>query len=116
MAKRKYREPDLIFNFSENHPEPGEKYYKSADLVMEVVSDDRHSRERDYQQKREDYAEAGIKAYWIVDPQEQRITVLALAGAQYVEHGAFGAGSTAESRLLEGFSVNVAATFAAGKL
>jgi Uma2 family endonuclease len=115
LAKRKYREPDLIFNFSENHPKPEERYYKTADLVMEVVSDDRQSHERDYQKKREDYAEAGIKEYWIVDPQEQRITVLALEASQYAEHGAFGVGSTAHSRLLEGFKVSVDDVFAAGK-
>jgi Uma2 family endonuclease len=115
VIKRKYREPDLIFNFWENHPKPGEKYYKSADLVMEVVSDDRQSHERDYQKKRRDYAEAGIREYWIVDPQEQRITVLALEGSQYVEHGVFRASSTAESRLLDGLSMNVDAVFAAGK-
>jgi Uma2 family endonuclease len=92
LAKRKYREPDLILNFSENHPKPEEKYYKKADLVMEVVSDDRQSHER-----------------------EQRITVLALEASQYAEHGAFGVGSTAHSRLLEGFKVSVDDVFAAGK-
>jgi Uma2 family endonuclease len=115
LVKRKYREPDLIFNFTENHARQGRRYYTSADLVMEVVSDDRQSHERDYNKKREDYAEAGIKEYWIVDPQEQRITVLALEASQYAEHGSFGAGSTAHSRLLEGFKVNVDDVFAAGK-
>jgi Uma2 family endonuclease len=115
LVKRKYREPDLIFNFTENHARQGRTFYTSADLVMEVVSDDRQSHERDYQKKREDYAEAGIKEYWIVDPQEHRITVLALDGSQYLEHGAFGAGSIAESRLLDGFSIRVDDVFAAGK-
>jgi Uma2 family endonuclease len=116
LAKRKYREPDLIFNFSENHPKPGEKYYKTADLVMEVVSNDRQSHERDYQKKREDYAEAGIREYWIVDPQEQLITVLSLQGTAYIEHGAFAPGKRATSKLLADFFVDVDAVFAAGKM
>jgi Uma2 family endonuclease len=115
IVKRKYREPDLIFNFLENHPKPGEKYYKSADLVMEIVSDDRQSNERDYQKKREDYAEAGIKEYWIVDPQKQLITVLTLQGIDYIEHGAFGPDERATSKLLAGFLLDVDSVFAAGK-
>jgi Uma2 family endonuclease len=116
LVKRKYREPDLIFNFTENHARQGRKYYTSADLVMEVVSDDRQSHKRDYLKKREDYAEAGIKEYWIVDPQEQRITVLALQGAAYAEHGAFAAGARATSKLLPDFFVEVDSVFAAGKM
>jgi len=109
----KYREPDLIFNFAENHAKQGKKYYESADLVMEVVSPDDRSRERDYEKKRSDYAEAGIPEYWIVDPNERRITVLALEAGGYVEHGVCGPGSMAASRLLEGFSVSVDDVFAA---
>jgi Uma2 family endonuclease len=116
LVKRKYREPDLIFNFTENHARQGRKYYTSADLVMEVVSDDRQSHERDYQKKRQDYAEAGIREYWIVDPQEQRITVLALQGAEYAEHGTFAPGERATSKLLVDFFVDIDSVFAAGKL
>jgi len=111
----KYREPDLIFNFTENHAKRAQEYYKGADLVMEVVSPDDRSRERDYEKKRLDYAEAGIPEYWIVDPQQQRITVLSLEAGRYVEHGAFAPGTSASSRLLEGFSVDVDAVFAAAK-
>jgi Uma2 family endonuclease len=112
---RSYREPGLIFNFTENHAKRGDKYYTGADLVMEVVSEDRRSHERDYDKKREDYAKANIPEYWIVDPQSQRVTVLALEGSQYVEHGVFLTGMNATSRLLDGFSVNVDAIFAAAR-
>jgi Uma2 family endonuclease len=111
-----YREPDLIFNFTENHAKRARKYYTGADLLMEVVSEDRRSYERDYDKKRLDYAEAGIPEYWIIDPQQQRITMLAMEGRQYVEHGVFGAGSVAASRLLEDFTINVDAAFAAGRV
>jgi Uma2 family endonuclease len=33
---------------------------------------------RDYQYKRSEYAARGIAEYWIVDPQQARVTVLTL--------------------------------------
>jgi Uma2 family endonuclease len=115
-SSKKYREPDLIFNFAESHAKRTKDYYEMADLVMEVVSRDRASRQRDYEQKRKDYAEAGIREYWIVDPQDKRITVLALDGSSYVEHGVFTPGRAASSRLLAGFDIDVKAVFAAGQV
>ena len=64
--------------------------------------------DRDYVTKRADYAEAGIPEYWIVDPQDAAITVLALAGNAYAEHGQFRPGSAATSALLPDFSADAA--------
>jgi Uma2 family endonuclease len=51
--------------------------FHSADvlLVAEVLSPGNAG--KDLVQKRHDYAAAGIPRYWIVDPREQAITVLA---------------------------------------
>jgi Uma2 family endonuclease len=111
----RYREPDIVFNFTEHHAKSGKRYYQSADLVMEVVSDDPEGRQRDLEKKRRDYAEGGIPEYWIVDPVEKCITVLALEGTSYAEHGAFGFDAQATSKLLDGFAVSVSAVFAAAK-
>jgi len=92
----KYREPDLVFKFMENHAKTQGPYYQGADLIMEVVSNDRSSHERDYQQKVLDYAEAAIPEYWIVDPQEKQITVLILDGNTYATRGVFGANDQAK--------------------
>jgi Uma2 family endonuclease len=43
-------------------------------LVIEVVSPE--SSKRDYRFKRAEYAAFGIPEYWIVDPMEQKVTVL----------------------------------------
>jgi Uma2 family endonuclease len=115
LLPKEYREPDLIFTFSGRHMTSDRKYYEGADLVMEVVNNDERSRRRDYEKKRIDYAEAGVSEYWIVDPQEKRISVLALEGREYVEHGVFAAGSQATSRLLDGFGFDVDAVFSAAK-
>jgi Uma2 family endonuclease len=58
-------------------------------LVVEVVSPGRVGRDRDYISKRAQYAVRGIPEYWIVDPQEQMITVLRLESGKYVEVGMF---------------------------
>jgi Uma2 family endonuclease len=91
-----------------------QEYPTHAELVMEVVSGSSSDRKRDLVEKREDYAAAGIPEYWIVDPAERTITVLALAGTAYREAGVYRPGGKAVSVLLEGFEIDVSACFAAG--
>jgi Uma2 family endonuclease len=107
----KFREPDLVFLSAEHTSRIGEPFWEGADLVMEVVSDD--DRRRDLETKRREYAQAGIPEYWIVDPQQGRITVLRLAGAIYTVHGEFLPDAQATSHLLPGFVVDVSAALAA---
>jgi Uma2 family endonuclease len=107
LREGKFREPDVVFMRAEHQGRISEEYWDGADLVMEVVSDSASDRHRDLVEKRADYARAGIPEYWIVDPEEGRITVLALEGTEYVEHGVFARGEQATSRLLPGFAVGV---------
>ena len=58
-------------------------------------------------QKREEYAQAGIPEYWIVDPELGQIIVLTLEDRIYVVHGEFKRGDQATSKLLPGFAVDV---------
>jgi len=50
-------------------------------LVVEVLS--AWGRRRDTHDKRDLYAAGGCPCYWIVDPDEPSLTVLALSGQQY---------------------------------
>ena len=77
--------------------------------MAEVVSPD--DPPRDLVVKRADYAEAALPEYWIIGPRVETVTVLKLAGANYVEHGVFARGDTATSALLDGLGVDVTALF-----
>jgi Uma2 family endonuclease len=52
-------------------------------LVIEIVSPGTINEERDYRYKRSEYAARGIAEYWIVDPQQQQITILTLVAGLY---------------------------------
>jgi Uma2 family endonuclease len=108
-----YREPDVLWLKPGRLKDP-KQVPDGADLVVEIVSDGEDSRQRDFVTKREEYAEAGIPEYWIVDPEAQCVTVLVLDQGAYREHGIFASGQMATSLLLPGFTVDVAALFAAG--
>jgi len=115
LRPRLIREPDVMVMLKENSSRAGEEFWEGADVAVEVVSKDDKSRRRDLKEKREDYAQAGVREYWIVDPQEQQITILKLAGKSYKIHGQWTGKETASSSLLKGFEVQVNKVFEAGK-
>jgi Uma2 family endonuclease len=110
----KYREPDIGY-FEAHRIMDARTPPDGADLVMEVVSPGQKNRERDLVDKRRDYAKAGVREYWIVDPKEETITVLTLAGKTFKVHGVFKPGEEATSKLFKGFKVAVSDVFAAGE-
>jgi Uma2 family endonuclease len=101
----KHREPDILLLRDANDPRRQNRYWLGADLVVEIVSPD--DPERDTRIKRADYAEAGIPEYWIVNPQDETITVLWLEGDVYGEHGIFRRGEMASSVSLNDFTLAV---------
>ena len=61
-------------------------------LVVEVVSPGEPGEEnydRDYVEKRREYAARKIPEYWIVDPTHRRVLVLVLRGTAYQKLGTF---------------------------
>jgi Uma2 family endonuclease len=54
-------------------------------LVVEVVSPGKKNADRDYRYKRSQYQARGVAEYWIIDPIQQRITVLSLVEGLYEE-------------------------------
>lgn len=105
------REPDLLYIAGENLPAADAEYPTHIDLAIEIVSDGEDARKRDYEDKRVDYATAGVAEYWIVDPQEKHVLVLSLNEGSYQEVGTFKPGQTATSQLIPNWSVAVERLF-----
>lgn len=108
----KIREPDLVVLLQENEHLRTNQYWKGADVAVEIVSTDDPN--RDLVTKRDEYAQAGIREYWIIDPRDQTIRLLSqtAAGQPYAEVGHYRRGAQVASVLLPGFVVDVEAVFA----
>lgn len=65
------REPDLLFIAKEHTERLKENYLDGpADLVIEIISPE--SRLRDRGEKLAEYELAGVREYWLLDPEEKR--------------------------------------------
>jgi Uma2 family endonuclease len=84
-------------------------------LVVEVVSPGRINRERDYKSKREQYERVGIPEYWIIDPEQQAVTVLKLAGSKYSDVGMFKGNDAIVSETFPQLILTPAEVFAAAQ-
>lgn len=107
LFERTIREPDVMYFAPGSEPSDPRGYPTGVDLAMEVVSEGAESRRRDYQEKRLDYQRAGIPEYWIVDPEERKITVLVLEGGAYRLHGEFESGQIASGVLIPSLRISV---------
>ena len=81
----------------------------SPDLVVEVISPSDPA--RDLVRKRDIYARHGVVEYWIADPNERSIRVMALEGDAYRVVGEYGTGDTLISPNLKELSVDVGEVF-----
>jgi Uma2 family endonuclease len=109
----KFREPDLLLLLSATDNRGQDRYLLGADLVVEVVSEDKP--ERDLVDKRADYAEAGVPEYWIVNPMDETISVLRLRDSAYEDAGIYRRGESAKSVLRPEFSITVSNAFDAAR-
>ncbi|NIR69558.1 Uma2 family endonuclease [candidate division KSB1 bacterium] len=95
------RVPDLMFVCAGNKAEITDTEIEGApDLIVEIVSSD--SVERDWRDKYLEYENAGVREYWIIDPNNERFAIYCLneSGeyeAQPLEQGIL------QSRVLPGF-------------
>jgi Uma2 family endonuclease len=78
------------------------------DLVVEILSPG--TRERDLGAKRDLYARAGVREYWVIDPEARTIAMLGLYDGRYEAIPA-DAAELVQSALLPGLAVDPAAVF-----
>ena len=110
IREGKFREPDLLVLLKADDPRRQNAFWLGADLVVEVVSPGGEG--RDTVEKRLDYAQAQIPEYWIVNPQDETVTTLALADGKYDEGVVLRPGDIAASVCLPDFSIAVRDVFA----
>jgi Uma2 family endonuclease len=107
VGRRSVRMPDVVALLDRDDARRGNRYWSGADIVVEIVS--REDPDLDYYKKRRDYARAGIPEYWIVDPKRRLVRQFALDGERYRTVGTFRAGDLPASRVLDGWTFDVAA-------
>jgi Uma2 family endonuclease len=101
----KIREPDILFVAREHSDRIGEQAYGPPDLTVEVLSPS--TRRTDRLEKMVEYARAGVREYWIVDPHGRAVEVFLLQEGAYELLGKWGVGEEARSEVLAGFRVVV---------
>ena len=101
----KIREPDILFVAKEHSDRISEQTYGPPDLVVEVLSPG--TRRTDRLEKTVEYARAGVREYWIVDPHGQTAEVFVLREGAYELLGKWVGGEEAHSEVLAGFEVAV---------
>lgn len=109
------RHPDLAVYLTPLPSMPGSLVWAAwvPEIVIEVVSPG--SEARDYQEKPAEYFAFGVTEYWIADASTEVLTVMTRSEDGWAERR-LGAGAVYETRLLPGFTLNVADVFAAARL
>ena len=98
-------EPDVAFVRSERlHLVDERRMVGGPDIAVEIVS--RDSRQRDYGEKKQLYAEAGVTDYWIIDPLQKRAEFHCLSAGRY-ELLPLGHNRIFRSTVLRGFWLDV---------
>jgi Uma2 family endonuclease len=104
-------QPDVVVLCDEKKRGP-EGCRGAPDLVVEVLSPSNSITEME--RKRILYRRAGVKEYWLVDPEAKTILVYTLSGHFYFEK-LYETGDTVHSETLPGLSVELEALFAAAQ-
>jgi Uma2 family endonuclease len=104
---RSGREPDVMFIAPEHMDRVRTTNIEGpADIAFEVVSPD--SRGRDRREKFREYAQAGVREYWLIDPLKETAEVYRLAAGGTYELVAPGEPPRLRSEVLPGFWIDPA--------
>jgi len=107
----KIREPDIVFVARERAEQIGEEYWGVPDLVVEVISprteESSGTEHLDRGTKFNEYAQAGVREYWLVDPPDRHIELYFLRDGVYHLLERWGPEQTVRSQLLPGLEVPV---------
>ncbi len=103
-------QPDLLVVLREHADRLRETHVEGApDLVVEVLSPS--TAHLDLWQKRYDYAQAGVREYWIADPDTRRVELYVLEGDRLALAETAQGGGRLRSRLVPDLEVDLGALF-----
>lgn len=109
LKKGIIRQPDIVFMSNEHLNRITNKRWGIPDFVIEVISPGTKKEDRKY--KYAEYEKAGIKEYWIIDPDKQTVDIYELRNKQYVEIGNFHGEDIVKSEIIKDFSFKVETIF-----
>ncbi len=99
-------QPDLLFIAGDRLHIIKEKRIEGApDLIVEVLSPGNPMHDR--RTKFQIYAQAGVREYWLVDPDACAVDIYVLRGQAYAPLGSFGPDEQTRSEVLADFRVRV---------
>ena len=99
-------QPDVLFISKDRQRIITEANIQGApDLVVEILSPS--TSRRDWREKRDLYAEHGVKEYWLADPATKIVWVMLLEDGALDIVETYAGGDTLTSPTLDGFSVAV---------
>ncbi|MCL4537323.1 MAG: Uma2 family endonuclease [Nitrospirae bacterium] len=110
LSETETYQPDIIFISNERINIIGEKKIEAApDLVIEILSES--TAYYDLKHKKRVYEKSGVKEYWIVDPMEKSIEVYENVNGEFKIYSQAMEKGRVNSKLLEGFSVELEKVF-----
>jgi Uma2 family endonuclease len=106
-------QPDLIVVCDKAQIDDGKACKGAPSLIVEIISPS--SRSMDMLYKFNKYRDAGVREYWVIDPDAKMVQVFSLVNGQYVTTGYGIEDKTLEAGVLPGCVVDLEALFAAAE-
>ena len=101
------REPDVLFVANEHHDRMKATFLDGpADLVVEIISPESIGRDRG--DKFVEYEAAGVREYWLIDPERQQAEFYLLGADRRYHVMGVGANGIFRSQVVDGFWLRVA--------
>jgi Uma2 family endonuclease len=102
-------QPDLIVVCDKSKIADGKACKGAPDIIIEITSPSTARRDKILKFNR--YLNAGVKEYWIVDPETKSVNVFVLKNGEYVSY-AYGDTDILLSHVLKGCKINLSEVFA----
>ena len=100
------REPDILFVAQANRGQITKQYLDgAADLVVEIISPESSGRDRG--EKFYEYETAGVREYWLIDPQREQVEFYQLDGQGHYALALGGHAGEYTSLMIPGLTLDV---------